>query len=243
MTWMTEDRRRYAPAIHEIARQGMMVRLGQTVEAIDPQPGIGRQRLWSSLSMLPTLWHLARDGCAWRRLPCCFPPHTTVWSRLCRWRKRGVLERVLAVVVACHRLACGRKRRPMAGIVNTQSVRTGPQAGPRGFDASKKVKGRKRVLLVDTDGNLLGVQVMPADTHDHRALLALRSDLAVHPSLLLIWLEGLRRREARGLPRRVRHRGRDHAHAGPPRLRAREAPLEGRAGVRQPAALLPAARG
>ena len=189
MAWTAEDRRTYAPAIQEMVRQGMIVRLARTIEAIDPQPGSGRQRVWSSLIMLQALWHLVRDGCAWRRLPCTFPPHTTVWSRLYRWRKLGVLERALAVVVACHRLARGRKRQPTAGIVDTQSVRTGPQAGPRGYDAGKKIKGRKRVLLVDTDGNLLGVQVVPADTHDHRALLALRPDLAAHPNLLLIGLD------------------------------------------------------
>jgi transposase len=189
MAWTAEDRRRYAPAIEEMVRQGMIVRLARTIEAIDPRPGIGRQRVWSNLIMLQALWHLARDGCAWRRLPRTFPPHTTVWSRLCRWRTRGVLERALAVVVACHRLARGRKRRPTAGIVDTQSVKAGPQAGPRGYDAGKKIKGRKRVPLVDTDGNLLGVRVVPADTHDHRPVLALRTDLAAHPSLLLIWLD------------------------------------------------------
>jgi transposase len=189
MAWTAEDRRKYAPTIQEIMRQGMIARLAQTIEAIDPQPGIGRQRVWSSLIMLQALWHLARDGCAWRRLPRPLPPHTTVWSRLGRWRKLKVLERALAVVVACHRLARGRQRRPTAGIVDTQSVKTGPQAGPRGYDAGKKIRGRKRVLLVDTDGNLLGVQVVPADMHDQRALLALRPDLAAHPSLLLIWLD------------------------------------------------------
>jgi transposase len=189
MAWTAEDRRKYAPAIQEMVRQGMMVRLARTIEAIDPQPGIGRPRVWSSLIMLQALWHLARDGCAWRRLPPAFPPRTTVWSRLDRWRKLKVLERALAVVVACHRLAHGRARRPTAGIVDTQSVKTGPQAGPRGYDAGKKIRGRKRVLLVDTDGNLLGVQVVPADMPDQRALLALRPDLAAHPSLLLIWLD------------------------------------------------------
>jgi putative transposase len=189
MAWTAEDRRTYAPAIQEMVRQGMIVRLARTIEAIDPQPDIGRRRVWSSLIMLQALWHLARDGCAWRRLPPAFPPRTTVWSRLDRWRKLKVLERALAVVVACHRLARGRARRPTAGIVDTQSVKTGPQAGPRGYDAGKKIRGRKRVLLIDTEGNLLGVQVVPADTHDQRALLALRPDLAAHPSLLLIWLD------------------------------------------------------
>src|SRR5215211_4506634 len=97
MGWPVEDRRRYAPAIHEMTRQGMMVRLAQTVEAIDPQPSMGRQRIWSSLIMLQALWHLARDGCTWRRLPAAFPPFTTVWSRLRRWRELAVLDRALAI--------------------------------------------------------------------------------------------------------------------------------------------------
>jgi transposase len=96
MAWTAEDRRTYAPAIQEMVRQGMIVRLARTIEAIDPQPGIGRPRVWSSLIMLQALWHLARDGCAWRRLPPAFPPRTTVWSRLDRWRKLKVLERALA---------------------------------------------------------------------------------------------------------------------------------------------------
>ena len=70
MAWTAEDRRRYAPAIQEMVRQGMMVRLR-----------VGRPRVWPTLVMLEALWHLARDGCAWRRLPPSLPPHQTVWSR------------------------------------------------------------------------------------------------------------------------------------------------------------------
>jgi len=65
----------------------------------------------------------------------------------------------LAVMVACRRFAAGRKRRLSAAIINTQSVRTGPRRGPRGYDAHKKVEGRKRVLMVDVEGDLLGVWV------------------------------------------------------------------------------------
>jgi transposase len=100
-----------------------------------------------------------------------------------------VLDRALAVMVICLRLARGRKRRPRAAIIDTQSMRTGPQRGPRGYDAGKKIKGRKRVLMVDTEGNPLGVRVVPADLHDHQALLALAPDLAAHATLLLIWLD------------------------------------------------------
>jgi transposase len=86
-------------------RAGMIVRLAGMMDVIDPQPKIGRQRIWSTLIMLQALWHLARDGCTWRRLPDTFPPHTTVWSRLHRWRELAVLDRALAVVAICLRLA------------------------------------------------------------------------------------------------------------------------------------------
>src|SRR4051795_5336110 len=86
MAWTAEDRRKYAPVIREMVRQGMLVRLARTMDAIDPQPEVGRERVWSTLIMLQALWHLARDGCAWRRLPAGFPPFTTAWSRLRRWR-------------------------------------------------------------------------------------------------------------------------------------------------------------
>src|SRR3954467_11619947 len=177
------------------------------MDALDPQPKVGRERVWPTLIMLQALWHLARDGCAWRRLPARLPPFTTAWSRLppprppgpppCppvgsglrRWRELAVLDRALAILVACLRLARGRKRRPTAAIIDTQSVKTGPQRGPRGYDAGKKVEGRKRVLLVDTEGDPLGIRVVPADVHEHRALRALAPDLAAHPTLRLAWLD------------------------------------------------------
>ena len=189
MAWTAADRRKYAPAIQEVLRRGMLVRLAATVDMIAPPAKVGRPRLWSTLIMLQALWHLARDGCAWRRLPPGFPPRQTVWSRPSGWRLRAVLDRALAVVVACRRLAGGRKRRPTAAIVDTRSVKAGPQRGPRGYDAHKKVKGRKRVLMVDVEGDPLGVRVVPADGQGRDALRALGPDLAAYASLLLVWLD------------------------------------------------------
>ena len=191
MAWTAEDRRKYAPAIQEALRQGMLVRLAATIDTIDPPCKTGRPRDWSTVTMLGALWHLARDGCVWRRLPVGpgLPPHQSVWSRFTRWRLRAVLDRALAVLVACRRLAAGRKRRPTAAIIDTQSVKTGPQRGPRGYDAGKKIKGRKRVLMVDVEGDPLGIRVVPADVHEHRALRALAPDLAAHPTLRLAWLD------------------------------------------------------
>src|SRR3954466_10152532 len=189
MAWTAEDRRKYAPAIQEVLRQGMIVQLVRTMDALDPQPKVGRERVWSTLIMLQALWHLVRDGCAWRRLPAGFPPFTTVWSRLRRWRELAVLDRALAILVACLRLARGRKRRATAAILDTPTGENRPPRGPRGSDAGKKVKGRKRVLLVDVEGDLLGLRVVPADVHEPRALRALAPGLAAHPPLRLAWLD------------------------------------------------------
>src|SRR4051812_13773194 len=145
MAWTAEDRRKYAPAIQEVLRQGMIVELGRTMDALDPQPKVGRERVWSTLVMLQALWHLVRDGCAWRRLPAGFPPFTTVWSRLRRWRELAVLDRALAVLVACLRLARGRPQAAADGGDRRYPEREDrPTAGQRGYDAGKKVKGRKR---------------------------------------------------------------------------------------------------
>ena len=105
------------------------------------------------------------------------------------WQRRAVLDRALRVLVACRRLAAGRKRRPAAAIIDTQSVKTGPQRGPRGYDANKKVKGRKRVLMTDAQGDPLGVRVVSGDVQDRDALHALAPDLDLHASLLLAWLD------------------------------------------------------
>ncbi len=189
MAWTTEDRRRYAPAIQEIMRQRMLVRLAATIDAIHPPALVGRPRVWPTLVMLQALWHVARDDRAWRRLPQGSPPHQTVWSRLRTWRRRAVLDRALRVLVECRRLAAGRKRRPTAAIIDTQSMKTGPQRGPRGYDANKKIKGRKRVLMIDTQGDPLGIRVVSADVQDRDALHALAPDLDPHASLLLVWLD------------------------------------------------------
>src|SRR3954470_6253151 len=93
MAWTTEDRRRYAPTIQEMVRQGRLVRLATTIDAIDPPAPVSRPRVWRTLIMLRALWHVARDDRAWRLLPPGSPPHQTVWSRLMGWRRRAVLDR------------------------------------------------------------------------------------------------------------------------------------------------------
>jgi putative transposase len=178
MSWTPEQRRRYAPAINEAVRANATVRLAATIDVIDPPARTGRPRLWSTLTMLRALWWLCRAGAAWALLPSSCPPRQTTGSRLERWVRLGVLDRALAVLNACLRLARGRNRRPSAGILDTQSVRTGPQAGPRGYDAHKKIKGRKRVLLTDTEGLVQALQVVPASVQDRDTPSLIEPELA-----------------------------------------------------------------
>jgi putative transposase len=188
MTWTPEQRRRYAPAISDIVRLNATTRLATIIDAIDRPAGTGRPRLWSTIIMLQALWWLCRAGAAWKLLPAFYPPRQTIGSRLGRWIEHAVLERALAVLNGCLRLAKGRKRRPSAGILDTQSVKTGPQRGPRGYDAGKKVKGRKRVLLVDTLGLLRVAQVVPASIQDRDTPAEIEPELAAS-TLLKIWAD------------------------------------------------------
>ena len=188
MTWTPEQRRRYAPAMEHIVRSNAIIRLAATIDMIDPPARTGRPRLWSTLAMLRALWWLCRAGSAWKLLPGLYPPRQTIGSRLERWVRLEVLERALAVVNGCLRLARGRKWRPSAGILDTQSVKTGPQRGPRGYDAGKKVNGRKRVLLVDTEGLVHTLQVVPASMQDRDTPAVIEPALA-RSSLRKVWAD------------------------------------------------------
>jgi len=99
-----------------------------------------------------------------------------------------VLKRALAVLNGCLRLARGREWRPSAGILDTQSVRTGPQRGPRGYDAAKEVRGRKRVPLTDTEGLINAIRVVPASVQDRDTPAAIEPELA-GSSLLKVWAD------------------------------------------------------
>jgi putative transposase len=188
MPWTPEQRRRYAPVINDTVRANATVRLATMIDAIDPPARTGRPRLWSTLTMLQALWWLCRAGAAWKLLPDHHPPRQTIGSRLERWVRLDVLDRALAVLNGCLRLARGRRWRPSAGVLDTQSVRTGPQQGARGYDAAKNIKGRKRVLLVDTGGLVQALRVVPASIQDRDTPTALATELAAS-ALLKIWAD------------------------------------------------------
>ena len=134
-------------------------------------------------------WHL-RVGGAWRALPSGLVHWRTAYGWLRRWLGLGLFEALLRQVARLRRRAAGRKPEPRLAVIDTQSVECIPVRGSRGYDAAKKVLGRKRVALVDADGTWLAVAVVPADVQDRDCLDALTPGKQAWPSLREAVLDG-----------------------------------------------------
>ena len=120
------------------------------------------------------LLYLTKTGCQWRLLPPTFGAWQTVYGYFNRWRQAGVWQQVMDQLTQQERQRQQRKPTPSAGSVDRQSIKTATQGEVTGYDGGKKVNGRKRHLLVDTLGLILGVWVTAADIGDRDGLMALR---------------------------------------------------------------------
>jgi putative transposase len=169
-----------------------------------PKPG-GRPTEYSKREIVNGILYLNRTGCPWRLLPKDLPPYGIVNHYFRLWTQAGRWEQINTALREAVRKKAGRKPTPTAAILDSQSVKTADQSGPSGYDAGKKIKGRKRHLMVDTLGLVLGVVVTSAAVQDRDGAVRLLADRfldfwrliviwadAAYSGLFVDWVKGLR---------------------------------------------------
>jgi transposase len=125
----------------------------------------GRPARTDLREVLNAIRYLARSGGGWRMLPKDFPPWPTVYWWFRRFVRRFLFQTIHDVALMLDRERVGREASPTGGVIDSQSVKA-PEAKTRGYDAGKKIVGRKRHIAVDTDGRLLMVNITTADISD-----------------------------------------------------------------------------
>jgi transposase len=190
MAWTETTRREYR-------RDGLRYASGTTDEewaVLEPllptTRRLGRPRTCNLRTIIEAILYILATGCQWRALPRDFPPRSTVQGYFYRWRDDGTWHSISAQLVVRARRALGRNVMPSAGIIDSQSAPTTESGGPRGVDAGKRIKGRKRHIVTDTQGFLLAVRLHEANIQDpHGAVPLLRALRRRFPGLRHIFAD------------------------------------------------------
>lgn len=190
MPWNEADRDKYSVIRERYASDLSDAEFERICGHLPKPQRFGRKRT-DPRKILNALFYLLRTGCQWRLLPKDFPPFTTVQNHFYRWRDSGIWTQILTLLVMDAREAERREAAPTAVIVDSQSVKTTEAGGPRGFDAGKKVKGRKRNLATDTLGLPIVCQISTADVQDRDTLEpVLKAVHAKSPFVKIAFVDG-----------------------------------------------------
>lgn len=166
MTWTETARRQYERRNSRYASD-LTDAEWSIIEPLMPAPRrLGRPRKTNLREVVNALLYIASSGGAWRLLPTDFPPFSTVQKYFYRWRDDGILRTINNTLVMAARELTGKQPSPTAGVIDSQSVKTTESGGIRGFDAGKKINGRKRHIVVDTLGLMVGLVIHSAGIQD-----------------------------------------------------------------------------
>jgi putative transposase len=189
--WTDSARAKYGRPAKRYASDLTDAEFALVAPRLPPASRLGRPRTTDLRAVLDAIFYLLRTGCQWAMLPKGFPPKSTVFGYFRRWWQDGTLLGLYYSLLVLARQAAGRDPQPTAGIVDSQSVKTTESGGPRGYDAGKKINGRKRHVLVDTLGLLLRALVHPASVQDRDGLAPLLIRIRRRfPWLALLFADG-----------------------------------------------------
>jgi transposase len=152
----------------------------------------GRPEKHSRRAIVDAILYVVRAGCSWRQLPADFPPWQTVYWYFNQWEQAKVTEEILPVVRTQLRVQEGRNPEPSAGLIDSRSVKGADTVGrdSRGYDAGKKINGRKRFIVTDTLGLLLVVVVLSASVQDRDGAKSVLLDTSLRTPVRFVFADG-----------------------------------------------------
>jgi putative transposase len=170
----------------------------QVIEPLLPleRDGPGRPLELDMRQVVNSIFYVMRTGCQWENLPKDYPNYNSIYYHYRKWCLDGTWRRINTALRKLERRQRGRNEDPSAGAIDTQSIKTTEAGGERGYDAGKKINGRKQHIAVDTVGNLLEVVMHAAGIQDyHGARLLLAKLTQTVSSLQKLWADGIYKKD------------------------------------------------